>query len=117
MPNGGFGLAFSSILDAQDSRGASDGRRASTKADALEARLDRLAMLCEALWTLVRDELKLTDEALLDRINAIDLTDGRLDGKADRGSALTCHACHRTVSRRFAKCMYCGAVLAHDPFG
>lgn len=104
-----FGAAWSAT-------GAGESRRAMTEVEALAARCNRLAMLCEAMWTLIRDELKLTDEQLLDRINEVDLTDGRLDGRVERGSAIRCHQCGRNVARKFTKCMYCGSLLAHDPF-
>jgi len=91
-------------------------RRTARDVQALEARCDRLAMLCEAMWTMMREQLNLTDEQLLDRINQIDLTDGRLDGKVDRAGAIDCYKCGRTVSRRFARCMYCGEAVAQDPF-
>lgn len=98
------------------SDGAGQARRAISQTEALEAKCNRLAILCEAMWTLLRDHLNLTDEQLLDRINEVDLTDGRLDGRVERGSAITCHKCQRNVARKFAKCMYCGELLAHDPF-
>jgi hypothetical protein len=111
-----FGRAWQATGGSVSGGGSSDGRRALSHSEALEARCDRLAVLCEAMWTLLRDQLNLTDEQLLDRINEVDLTDGRLDGKVERGSAITCHKCNRNVARKFAKCMYCGEPLAHDPF-
>ena len=114
---GAFGMAYNLMSDTS-STGSADraGRRAQNKASELEARCDRLALLCEAMWTLLRDNLKLTDEQLIDRINQIDLTDGKLDGKASKDGVLKCHQCHRAVSKKFSKCMYCGALLARDPF-
>lgn len=46
----------------------------------------------------------------------IDLSDGRLDGKVNRSSAIECHQCRRKVGKKLARCLYCGALLAHDPF-
>lgn len=116
MTHGAFRAAYNAASSGEVRSAARTGRRAESKVDYLEARCDRLAMLCEAMWTLLRDQLKLTDVQLLDRINDIDMTDGRLDGKVKRGHAITCHKCDRNVSRKFAKCIYCGALLAHDPF-
>lgn len=111
-----FGKAYNAAIFGEGYSAARTGRRTENKVEYLEARCDRLAMLCEAMWTMLRDQLKLTDEQLLDRINEIDLTDGRLDGKVERGRAIICQKCGRNVSRKFSKCFYCGALLAQDPF-
>jgi len=78
-------------------------------------RLDRTVLALEALWTLVREKLNLSEEELAKVMNDLDLSDGRLDGKVSK-SALTCPACNRTISRRLPKCIYCGQAIVHDPF-
>ncbi len=92
---------------------SSGGARAKTTEN--EARLDRLVLATEAMWTLLRDKLGVTEEDLLNRINEIDLSDGQLDGKV-RKPAVACPSCSRTISPRFPKCMYCGQAVMHDPF-
>ena len=53
---------------------------------------------------------------LAERINDIDLTDGKLDGKV-RKPAVTCPKCGKNNARRFTKCMYCGTpIVTNDPF-
>ena len=91
-------------------------RRVSTDVNELEIRLDRTLLACEAMWTILRDKLGVTDQELVDRINAVDLSDGKLDGKV-RKTAVACPSCGRTIASRFPKCMYCGQPIAHDPFG
>jgi len=111
-----FTIAYEAAQDAS-ARGGQRAARAERTAETLEARCDRLAMLCEAMWTLLRDQTGLNDEQLIDRINEIDLSDGTLDGKVDKSSGpIRCHQCDRAVGARFAKCMYCGAPVARDPF-
>jgi len=83
----------------------------------LEGRCDRALLVCEALWTLLRDRLGLSEEELVTRVNEIDLTDGRLDGRVRKENAVSCPSCGRTIARRFAKCIYCGQSVVHDPFG
>ena len=56
-----------------------------------------------------------TDIELVERINDIDLSDGRLDGKV-RKTTVACPKCNRTISQRFPQCMYCGQPIVHDPF-
>lgn len=80
-----------------------------------EMRMERVLLVCEAMWTILRDKLGVTDLELLQRINDLDLSDGQLDGKV-RKSAVACPKCGRTIARRLPKCMYCGQAIMHDPF-
>jgi hypothetical protein len=82
----------------------------------LEGRCDRLALLCEALWTMVRDYGGFTENELLERINLIDLEDGKLDGKKKSSGPAICPKCAKPVSKRFNKCIYCSTELQRDPF-
>ncbi|MFV1959319.1 MAG: hypothetical protein ACC662_07885 [Planctomycetota bacterium] len=90
-------------------------QRATTSVTELEARLDRLALLTEALWTLLRERVGMTDEELLDRVREVDLSDGVLDGKVRHGSA-PCPQCGRMLSHRHLRCIYCGAQARRAPF-
>lgn len=98
---------------ASDAR--ADARTAARDVQELESQLDRALLACEAMWSFMRDKLGLTDEQLVQRINDIDLSDGKLDGKV-RKKPVTCPKCNRTISPRFPACMYCGQVIVHDPF-
>ncbi len=103
---------------AGDSTAAGASRVAkAARSDArdVEDRLDRTLLACEAMWSILRDKLGVTDIELVERINDIDLSDGKLDGKV-RKTAVACPKCHRTISQRFPKCMYCGQPIVHDPF-
>lgn len=104
------GLAEREIADAKGT-----AERAKTDVEQLELRLERALLGCEAMWSLLRDHLKLTDEALLDRIYQLDISDGKLDGRARKATA-SCPSCKRTISPRFPRCMYCGQEVMHDPF-
>ncbi len=74
----------------------------------MEDRLERLSLVCMAMWSLIQDKTKLTEEDLLERVKMIDLMDGVEDGKATRG-VQKCRACGRVMSARHRKCLYCGA--------
>ena len=52
---------------------------------------------------------------LIERIKEIDLSDGKMDGKARR-SVMECPHCNRTISMRYQRCIYCGEFVEHDPF-
>ena len=58
-----------------------------------------------------------SEEALMSKIQEIDLKDGVLDGKVRKGPAKKCHECNRTMNRMHNKCLYCGATKLMDtPF-
>ena len=110
------GSTYASMAAAGDAAAASGkAGRAQQGVRELEANLDRALLTCEAMWTILRDKLGVTDEELIARVNEIDLSDGRLDGKV-RKTPVSCPKCKRTISPRFPKCMYCGQAVMHDPF-
>lgn len=73
----------------------------------LEDRLDRLTLVCLAMWTLVQEETKLTEQDLIERVKRIDLMDGTADGKVTPQIA-KCSKCGRPMSPRHKRCIYCG---------
>ncbi|QDU33841.1 hypothetical protein KS4_18990 [Poriferisphaera corsica] len=92
-------------------RGMFDKRASSTEANSsrnLEDRIDRLSLVCMAMWSLLQDKTDLSEHDLLERVRVIDLMDGNEDGKATR-TVSKCSACNRTMSQRHQRCMYCGA--------
>jgi len=105
------------------STSAGDAARAQTAASSakrevthLEDRIERLSLVCMAMWSLIQDKTKLTEDDLLERVKMIDLMDGVEDGKASR-TIQKCHACSRVMSPRHQKCLYCGAAkLAKSAF-
>lgn len=100
---------------ADAARAGAAASRARHKAESVEARLDRALLACEAMWTILRDKLNVTDLELVQRMNDLDLSDGRLDGKV-RKTPVACPKCGKAIARRFPKCMYCGQPVVHDPF-
>ncbi|MDA0991681.1 MAG: hypothetical protein O3A51_13140 [Verrucomicrobia bacterium] len=96
------------------SRVASDVR---TQNEGIQFDIEKLFMITEALWTLLKEQNGYTDEQLVQMIQDIDLRDGKLDGKVAKSAERpTCTGCGRTLIRRQAKCLYCGAVTAQQPF-
>jgi len=77
-------------------------------AQQLEERVDKLVIICTAMWSLIQDKTKLTEKDLIDRVEAIDAADNVVDGKVTRG-VLRCHACNRAMSPRHSRCIFCGA--------
>ncbi|MFQ5491149.1 MAG: hypothetical protein ACE5GE_10535 [Phycisphaerae bacterium] len=109
--------ALNSVAAVQAAGSASrKAGEAKSSAAEVEAKCDRALLVCEALWTILRDKLNVSEEELVQRVNDIDLTDGRLDGKVRKANAHACPGCGRTIAKRFPKCMYCGQEVVHDPF-
>jgi hypothetical protein len=83
--------------------------------DDLSARCNQALLVCNALWTLLRDKLGMTEQDLLNRVKELDLTDGKLDGRVTAKS-IECPACKHVVTRRFPRCVYCGGPIKADLF-
>ena len=101
----------------QDSRIHSaevEAQRSSRRADSvkedvrnLEERLDRLLLVTQALWSLLRKRTKLTEKDLLNEVTELDLQDGKLDGKATK-PIVRCPKCDATICHKFNRCLFCG---------
>ena len=81
----------------------------------LEANLAKTLMICESLWEILKQELKLTDEDLEKVLHEVDMRDGALDGKNQR-KAIECLNCGHMVSARHPACLYCGQVIDTSVF-
>lgn len=94
--------------DMAKRQAASHARKARSYAAETERRLDKLTIICMALWSLLSEKLQLTEEDLMERVKTIDLMDGEVDGKIKRTLA-KCSKCGRVMSPRHNRCLYCGA--------
>lgn len=73
-----------------------------------QQRLDKSLLAVEALVELLTEHGIVSREIVLDRMDAIDFRDGKLDGKVT-AEVLSCTVCDRPVSPKMIKCLYCGA--------
>ena len=73
----------------------------------MHARLDALALVCQAQWELLREQTDLTDELLREKMQEVDLRDGKPDGRL-RATTIACGNCSRPVNSRRGMCIYCG---------
>jgi len=76
--------------------------------EATDDKIERLALICRALWELLCESSGFSEDMLLERVKEIDLRDGTLDGRL-RTPPKKCSQCGRTVSKRHRRCIYCGA--------
>ena len=81
--------------------------------DSLNERVDRLLLVTEALWTLLKKDGH-TDEELAALIAELDASDGQTDNRR-AGSATTCTNCGSKVGPGFAKCQTCGTPTGVKP--
>lgn len=115
---GMFGRLHHSINTAsQAGSAAASARRSESKAAGLAwevrtltDRLDRLSLICSAMWQLVRERTDLTEEDLMRRVQELDLADGVADGKKTK-KVKRCPGCDRVMSPRHKRCLYCGRTV------
>lgn len=95
--------ASTEARSAREAVGAASGR-----IERLEQRIDQLVLINMAMWEILREDLKITEEELILRVQEIDLRDGVRDGKA-RLDVEDCAKCKRKISTKHNRCLYCGA--------
>lgn len=81
----------------------------------LEQKYGKMLLICEALWSLLREKQGMSENDLVERVNQIDLTDGTLDGRVRR-PPMECPKCKRTTPRRLYECIYCGEEIQGNMF-
>jgi hypothetical protein len=104
--------AQSSASDAQQS-----AREAKTETELLRHDVDRLLLITEALWTILKKAHGHSDDELVNLVKEIDMRDGRLDGRAPKAPPQTCPSCSRMNSGKQTRCLYCGQPLPVTLFG
>lgn len=76
----------------------------------LEEKIDVLALACHAMWEILREKHGVTTRELEDKIQALDLRDGKLDGRLDL-RIKQCPDCGHRLNGRHKNCFYCGAAI------
>jgi len=78
----------------------------------LDERVNRLALICEAMWQLIKEQTELNEDDLKKRITKIELQEGRLEGKINRTVSRElpqiCPECGARLSRKYNHCQFCG---------
>jgi len=123
MYGGLFSAARCAHSTAQSKAAIMTGHRAAGEAS--QARLDvedvkldveKLLMITEAMWVILKEQLGYDDDELIRRIEEIDMRDGVLDGKVKATVNPDCPECGRKLIGKRPKCLYCGTVVKRDPF-
>ena len=82
----------------------------------LQRQVERMALLNQALWELLREKLQLTDLDLEAMAQQVGMRDGVADERIT-AQAVRCPNCSRVNNSRHAKCLYCGQLFERPLFG
>ncbi len=95
---------------ARTGSAAGRGQVAPMDLEDLERRTEALTLACQALWEILREELNLSDAAILKKMEEVDLRDGALDGRMT-ADVTACPSCRRSNKASRPHCIYCGEPL------
>ena len=82
----------------------------------LQGEVERLLLITEALWRILKEKHGLEENELVKQITLIDLEDGKLDGRKPTAAPKPCPKCNRMLARNRPRCLFCGEPIAADPF-
>lgn len=74
----------------------------------MQADIERLLLITEGLWSILKTEHGYEDEVLVRRVLEVDLKDGKIDGKVAAQKPGDCPHCNRPLSQDRRYCLYCG---------
>ena len=86
------------------------------QAESLALDVEKLYMITEALWSIIKQQSNFDDKVLRDLISGIETRDGIANGRRKREARPDCPECGRKIIGGNKKCLYCGAVPEMDPF-
>ena len=100
------------IREAQDTadKASSAARTVEWQMQDLKRKVESLTITCQALWELLSERLNLSESLILDKMQEIDLRDGKVDGKISQ-SLVSCPSCSRPNKASRGECLYCGTTL------
>ena len=113
MAGSGFSNNYAS---AEATAAQNTAREAQTNVDLLSHDIDRLLLITEALWTLMKQEHGYTDETLAKLIEEIDARKVIVDGLAVKDPPQACPHCGKINSAKRLFCIYCGKPILTYPF-
>ena len=73
----------------------------------LNDKVDRLALLCQAMFELMQQTSGVTDEQFKAKVAEIDSRDGQTDGRI-MPKPKRCPKCGAMISPQFGRCLFCG---------
>jgi hypothetical protein len=113
MIAGGITSGYAS-MEASEAKSAA--REAQTSAELLTHDIDRLLLITEALWTLMKQQHGYADDVLLRLIEEIEQKKTAVNGISVKNPPQLCPSCHRPNSAGRLFCIYCGQPVPGNPF-
>ncbi|HEU6448306.1 MAG TPA: zinc ribbon domain-containing protein [Verrucomicrobiae bacterium] len=111
--SGGYYNGYASVA-ANEARSAA--REAQDDIEFIKHDIDRLLLVAEAMWELMKQKNGYTDEILTQVIGEIEKRKVVVDGVAVKDAPVTCPNCGKTNLAKRLFCIYCGATIASKPF-
>jgi len=93
-----------------------DNRALEREVAQLQVDVERLLLISEALWRIVRERLEVGEGELVREISKLDLEDGLPDFRKKPTEPRHCPKCQRVLSKRRAFCSICGEPVPMEPF-
>jgi hypothetical protein len=104
-------MSYEGTIDANfwnwDGRKSDQARYGNRHELELNRRLEKLSLICRAMWTLIQERSNISEKELAQRTAEVDLLDGKADGRVSV-PAQECQTCHRMLAPRHDRCFYCG---------
>jgi len=95
------------LEDVRASAAALEGSSDLRAAARLDEKVNRLALICRAMFELMQASSGVTEDQLKAKIVEIDLRDGQADGRVTE-RAKTCPKCGAMMSPQMGRCLFCG---------
>jgi len=95
------------LEDVRESAAALEGSSDLRAAARLDEKVNRLALICRAMFELMQASSGVTEDQLKAKIVEIDLRDGQADGRMTP-RAKPCPKCGATMSPQMGRCLFCG---------
>lgn len=89
----------------------SKANEANTNILFLRQKVDKLMLITEAMWSILKETTKCTDEELKERMRQLELKDDKLDVKASK-----CSKCGKILQKNMPSCIYCGTQNEQEVF-
>ncbi|GAB1267641.1 hypothetical protein NBRC116493_08940 [Aurantivibrio infirmus] len=77
----------------------------------VSSQIENLILANQAMWELLSEKHGLTENDLLQKMNEVDLRDGKQDGKITKKRITACSDCGHKITKQRQNCYWCGSVL------
>ena len=101
-----FGSYYGRSQDV--SAASSKASQAKLEVEFMRQEVDRILMINEALWEIIKETNHLDKDLLYKKMIEIDGRDGKVDGKVAKNPPKHCAKCNQVLPKGKPFCFYCG---------